>query len=219
MPNSASGRHPVLRLAGIGAFVLAAGAFAQEAAHEHGVARLDVAVDGGTLELALEGPGDGFVGFEHAPESAEDRAAFARAEAQLKQGAALFALPAAAGCTLAAAEVAPPAAEADAHHDEDAADHDDEAAHHDEDAEAHHDDETAHGDEDAHHGKEHAHADWRASWRFDCATPAALDAIEVKLIAAFPQTRELRVQATTAAGQTGATLTADAPRIELDAPQ
>lgn len=207
MPNSASGRHPVLRLAGIGAFVLAAGAFAQEAAHEHGVARLDVAVDGGTLELALEGPGDGFVGFEHAPESAEDRAAFARAEAQLKQGAALFALPAAAGCKLAAAEVAPPAAEAAAHHDEGR--HDDEGVQHDEDRDegAHHDDE------------EHAHADWRASWRFDCATPAALDAIEVKLIAAFPQTRELRVQATTAAGQTGATLTADAPRIELDAPQ
>ncbi|MGB0128732.1 MAG: DUF2796 domain-containing protein [Rhodocyclaceae bacterium] len=36
-------------------------------AHEHGVAKLDVASDGGALAINVESPLDNRVGFEHAP--------------------------------------------------------------------------------------------------------------------------------------------------------
>lgn len=40
---------------------------AGEKAHQHGVAILEVAVDGGTLRLRLESPLNNLAGFEHAP--------------------------------------------------------------------------------------------------------------------------------------------------------
>lgn len=70
-------------------------------AHEHGVASLNVALDGQALEIQLESPAMNLVGFEHAASSAADQAKVAAARAQLEQPAVLFSLPAAAGCTLA----------------------------------------------------------------------------------------------------------------------
>lgn len=92
-------------------------------AHEHGVGHLDVAFDGGNLELQLEGPGENFVGFEHAPATAQEMAAVRVAEQRMRKATALFSLPAAAGCTLRRAAVTPPAAAktsgvGDEHHDE-----------------------------------------------------------------------------------------------------
>ncbi|MGL4317415.1 MAG: DUF2796 domain-containing protein [Pseudomonas sp.] len=70
-------------------------------AHEHGVASLNVALDGQTLEIQLESPAMNLLGFEHAASSAADKATVAAARAQLEQPAVLFSLPAAAHCTLA----------------------------------------------------------------------------------------------------------------------
>jgi hypothetical protein len=67
-------------------------------AHQHGVATLQVSLEGGRLQIALESPADSVVGFEHAPRTETQKASVARAEARLKQPAELFALPAAAEC-------------------------------------------------------------------------------------------------------------------------
>lgn len=74
-------------------------------AHEHGVGEINVALEGETLELTLEAPGDNFVGFEHSPRNTQERTAVHAAEQNLRQVTGLFALPAAAKCTLRTANV------------------------------------------------------------------------------------------------------------------
>ncbi|MEX6503473.1 DUF2796 domain-containing protein [Pseudomonas zhanjiangensis] len=68
--------------------------------HEHGVASLDVALDGSTLEIRLESPAMNLVGFEHAPGNAADQARLDAARALLEQPSQLFDLAAAADCRL-----------------------------------------------------------------------------------------------------------------------
>jgi hypothetical protein len=80
---------------------LAQAAAAQGHAHEHGLVRLDVAIDGPLLSLQLEAPLDSLVGFEHRPRTPAQRAAADAAIERLKQGAALWRPDAAAQCRLA----------------------------------------------------------------------------------------------------------------------
>lgn len=68
-------------------------------AHEHGVARLDVAVDGNTLTIALDTPLDSLLGFERAPRSEAEKRAAEKAVATLRAADALFAIDPAARCT------------------------------------------------------------------------------------------------------------------------
>ncbi|MDO9320215.1 MAG: DUF2796 domain-containing protein [Pseudomonas sp.] len=76
------------------------------AAHEHGAAQLNVALDGNTLELALESPTMNIVGFEHAAVSASDQAAAAKAKQQLQDPLALFSIAPGADCSVTKLEVA-----------------------------------------------------------------------------------------------------------------
>ena len=69
-------------------------------AHEHGVASLNVALDGQTLEIQLESPAMNLVGFEHEARSAADQAKVAAARQHLEQPQALFALPIEAKCAV-----------------------------------------------------------------------------------------------------------------------
>jgi hypothetical protein len=83
-------------------------AHASLAAHQHGAAQLNVALDGNTLELALESPTMNIVGFEHAAISASDQAAAAKAQQQLQDPLALFNIPAAADCSVESSELSSP---------------------------------------------------------------------------------------------------------------
>ncbi|MFQ6574979.1 DUF2796 domain-containing protein [Pseudomonas sp. UM16] len=69
------------------------------AAHDHGVARLNVALDGKTLELELESPAMNLVGFEHAATSDADKAKVAAVRAQLEKPLVLFNLANVAQCS------------------------------------------------------------------------------------------------------------------------
>ena len=83
-------------------------------AHEHGVMKLDVAIDGNTLSIALESPLDSFLGFERAPRTDAERRAAAELLARLRgpdKGPPLFIADAAARCTLSKAVVRAPALE------------------------------------------------------------------------------------------------------------
>ena len=84
-------------------------------AHEHGIARLGLAVDGTVLTIDLQLPAESVFGFDHAPRSAEERAIAAEALDRLRTGgASLVAFPDGATCALESAEVqAPEGAEGD----------------------------------------------------------------------------------------------------------
>ncbi|MDE3738133.1 DUF2796 domain-containing protein [Metapseudomonas resinovorans] len=146
-------------------------------AHEHGVAQLNAALDGKTLELELESPAMNLVGFEHAAKSDADKAKVAAARAELDKPLELFALPAAAGCKVASKELESPLFGDDHDHDDHAKGHDQE------------------------HSEIHAH------YRFDCASPEQLKSLDLaELFKRFPATEKIQVQLIGPNGQQGAEL-------------
>lgn len=80
-------------------------------AHQHGVGRLEVAVEGTSLEIRLISPLDNFLGFERAPRNERERAAAADLLKRLRSAEGLFSPTAAAGCTLTDAQVEAPVLE------------------------------------------------------------------------------------------------------------
>lgn len=150
-------------------------------AHEHGVAELRVAIDGGAIELEFASPLDSLVGFEHAPRTAAQRKAFTAAEAVLRDPAQVFALPAGAGCEPKDVTLASPWSQraADGRAPEPGAADD--------------------GDP--------GHAELVARYRLECARPAALDVLQIRLFPAFPRLREIRAERVSPRGQAATRLT------------
>lgn len=77
-------------------------------AHEHGVAELNVVLDGTTLEIELHSPAMNLLGFEHPPTSEDDHRRIAVARQQLEQADTLFGLTAAADCRLGSSHLESP---------------------------------------------------------------------------------------------------------------
>ena len=184
------------------------GAFAEDhqhaslGAHEHGVASLNLVVDGHLVSMELDSPAANLVGFEHTPGTDEDRATVARVKAALEQADTLFSFSPAAGCTLQQVELESPLFAADEHKQ-----HDDHA----------HGEHEHHDDHDDHHDHEHsAHADIEGRFDFSCSSPERLEALTLPLFNSFPARQRLQVHAITASGQHGALLTADNPRLPMD---
>ncbi|MDP2008335.1 MAG: DUF2796 domain-containing protein [Rubrivivax sp.] len=71
------------------------------AAHQHGVARLDVAVEATRVTLYLDTPLDNLLGFERAPRTDAERQQADAAVARLRAADQLFRIDGNAGCTLA----------------------------------------------------------------------------------------------------------------------
>ena len=167
----------------------AAAAERERAAHVHGVARLNVAIEGQTVEMELMSPGADIVGFEHAPETAAQRAAVVSAAAALEDGAALFAFPPEAGCRLSRAEVESALLDRD------------------------------HGEGEAHEpGAEverEAHAEFEAEYRFRCERPDRLSHVDVRLFELFPAARALVVQSISPRGQSAEELTPSSARLKF----
>ena len=69
-------------------------------AHEHGAAKLDIAVEPGRLVISLESPLDGLLGFERAPRSAAEKRNVESIVATLKAADTLFRIDPAAQCSL-----------------------------------------------------------------------------------------------------------------------
>lgn len=75
-----------------------AGAAWAAPAHEHGAARLDIAVEPSRITLFLEMPLDNLTGFERAPKSDAERASVDAALARLREAGQMFRIDPAAGC-------------------------------------------------------------------------------------------------------------------------
>jgi len=160
-------------------------------AHEHGVGRLNAALDGQTLELELESPAMNLVGFEHAATTDADKAKVAAVRAQLEKPLALFNLPKAAGCVVAMQELESPLfsdkPDADDDHDADA--------------------------KDEHH---HDHSEIHAHYQFTCAAPGALKTLDLAtLFNTFPATQKIQVQLIGPSGQQGVEVTAKAAALKF----
>jgi hypothetical protein len=159
-------------------------------AHEHGVGRLNAALDGQTLELELESPAMNLVGFEHAATTDADKAKVAAVRAQLEKPLNLFNLPKAAGCVVAMQELESPLfgdKPADDDHDADA--------------------------KDEHH---HDHSEIHAHYQFTCSQPDALKTLDLaQVFKTFPATQKIQVQLISPNGQQGLEVTAKAAALKF----
>lgn len=182
MTHHAIHRHAALVLALCASL---AGAAQAAGAHQHGVARLEVAADGNSLTITLDSPLDNLLGFERGPRTDAERKTV-QAMAQRLRNATMLVVPAAAaacqlqGVDLASDVIAPallaaapatasatvPAAPAGA-----------------------------------------GHADLEASFRFQCAQPQALKSLDVAgLFQAFPRLKQLDAALAAPGVQRGAKL-------------
>ena len=81
------------------AIVVPAAVFAHEPGpHVHGVARLQIALDGPLLTLYLDSPLDNLLGFEHFPSTEEQKAAVAALDSRLRRAQSVFVPTPAARC-------------------------------------------------------------------------------------------------------------------------
>ena len=178
--------------------------------HEHGSAVLDVAIDASAVTFELRGAGDSFVGFEHAPSNAEERARFDAVVKQLESAVGLFDLGSA-DCRQTDVRVTPAhaaSATSDKHHDHA---HSSKAAH----AEAGEVKDRHSHSADTQSKAAHAHADWSARWTLACSATEQAAELTVNLFDALPNLHELQLQLVSEQLQTGATLTSTSRTLKL----
>ena len=167
----------------------------QHDAHVHGIAALNLALEGQEVHVELDSPAANLVGFEHAPSSEADHAALDKAVATLKDGDRLFRFNAEARCRMEKADVTSALLheEHDEHGDKHSSDHD-------------HEKKDGH-DHEKHEDEEEAHSDIEATYHFECNQPGKLTQLTVELFEAFPGTEKLNVQYVIESKQGAAELT------------
>lgn len=184
--------------------------------HEHGAARLDVAVEDNIVEINLESPLANALPFEHAPRDAAQRQAVQNMAATLHKAENIFVFSAAAQCRikkvtlesealpealLKANTAAQPEQTQTSKHNASAVPAVEPKGHADHDEYAGHDD----------HG---GHADLDASFTFECVQADALHGMDVHLFSAWPALHELRVQIVSPTGQHAAELNEQAHTLK-----
>ncbi|MDE2652209.1 MAG: DUF2796 domain-containing protein [Gemmatimonadota bacterium] len=180
-------------------------------AHEHGIARLGLAVDGTVLTIDLQLPAESVFGFDHAPRSAEERAIAAEALDRLRTGgASLVAFPDGATCALESAEVqAPEGAEGD-QPGEDQQPQEDEGHEHEDEGHEHEDEGNQHEDEGNQHEDEgNQHEDVRLLASLTCSRepigPASLRFADL-----LPRVEQVDLTVFTAVGEAAGRVAPDA---------
>lgn len=167
------------------ALLLSTAAQATEAAHVHGLMRLDIAVERQSLTLQLETPLDSLLGFERRPRTPAERQAADALLRQMGDATALFKPDAAAQCVLATVTLESEALQSQAAGSAKAV------------------------------GQESGHADLDASYEFNCAHPERLTAVEIRLFDAFQRLQKIEVQVAGAQGQSRQTLQRPDQRVKL----
>ncbi|QXG37275.1 DUF2796 domain-containing protein [Pseudomonas viridiflava] len=159
-------------------------------AHEHGVGRLDVVLEGKTLEFEFDSPAMNIVGFEHEATSAEDKAKLAKAREFLLKPNSLFSIADAANCSATSVKVESPLF----------GDKDDDHEEHAKDGDADH----------------HEHSEIHGTYKFVCDAPAILKKLDLsQIFKTFPDTKKLQVQLISPSGQSGAEVIAANPTLKF----
>ncbi|HCM0978894.1 TPA: DUF2796 domain-containing protein [Vibrio parahaemolyticus] len=185
--------------------------YRQHSAHVHGHVEFNIAQDGSDLLLEITAPGADVVGFEHAPENAEQEKTLQHAVATLEDSNALFAINPQAQCEIEEVHVEHTLGgqhEEHEHHDHEGHDHD-EHAHHDHDKHDH----------DGHEGHDHSehsdHGEFTAQYRFHCAQVGELSHIQTDWFNQFPSTESVNVNLFTDTTQSATSLTKSNTQIAI----
>ncbi|EKO3835771.1 zinc uptake protein ZrgA [Vibrio harveyi] len=209
--------------------------YRQHEAHVHGHVEFNIAQDGKDLLLEITSPGADIVGFEHAPENAEQENALNNAIAALKDTNKLFAINQQAKCVIEDVHVAhtlgEESHEGHDHHDHEGHDHDkhDHEGHdhdkHDHNKHKDHDhDEHAHDDHHDHDGHEHheghdhehrGHGEFTVEYRYHCDSVADLNSIDTTWFKQFPATESISVNLFTDTTQSATNLSKDNTKIAI----
>ncbi|EHR6470896.1 zinc uptake protein ZrgA [Vibrio parahaemolyticus] len=185
--------------------------YRQHSAHVHGHVEFNIAQDGSDLLLEITAPGADVVGFEHAPENAEQEKTLQHAVATLEDSNALFAINPQAQCEIEEVHVEHSLGgqhEEHEHHDHEGHDHD-EHAHHDHDKHDH----------DSHEGHDHSehsdHGEFTVQYRFHCAQVGELSHIQTDWFNQFPGTESVNVNLFTDTTQSATSLTKSNTQIAI----
>ncbi|EOV6295428.1 TPA: DUF2796 domain-containing protein [Vibrio parahaemolyticus] len=185
--------------------------YRQHSAHVHGHVEFNIAQDGSDLLLEITAPGADVVGFEHAPENAEQEKTLQHAVATLEDSNALFAINPQAQCEIEEVHVEHSLGgqhEEHEHHAHEGHDHD-EHAHHDHDKHEH----------DGHEGHDHSehsdHGEFTVQYRFHCAQVGELSRIQTDWFNQFPSTESVNVNLFTDTTQSATSLTKSNTQIAI----
>ncbi|HHG3393768.1 TPA: DUF2796 domain-containing protein [Vibrio parahaemolyticus] len=185
--------------------------YRQHSAHVHGHVEFNIAQDGSDLLLEITAPGADVVGFEHAPENAEQEKTLQHAVATLEDSNALFAINPQTQCEIEEVHVEHTLGgqhEEHEHHDHEGHDHD-EHAHHDHDKHDH----------DGHEGHDHSehsdHGEFTVQYRFHCAQVGELSHIQTDWFNQFPSTESVNVNLFTDTTQSATSLTKSNTQIAI----
>lgn len=196
----------VVVVTGIAAFSTRAEEHRQHGAHEHGVAHLNVAVEGNRLIVEFSSPAANIVGFEHHPQTQAQKDAVKDAIRKLEAAEMLLRLPPGANASLAKLVVHTDI-EGDSGGESD-------AGHSHEPAKGHGKEESPGSDhqQEKDHDHEH-HSDFKTEYQFLCRQPEKLAHMEVLLFRVFPAIERIKVQVLTGTKQSALELTAKDNRI------
>ncbi len=180
--------------------------YRQHSAHVHGHVEFNIAQDGSDLLLEITAPGADVVGFEHAPENAEQEKTLQHAVATLEDSNALFAINPQAQCEIEEVHVEHTLGgqhEEHEHHDHEGHDHD----------------EHAHHDHDGHEGHDHSehsdHGEFTVQYRFHCAQVGELSHIQTDWFNQYPSTESVNVNLFTDTTQSATSLTKSNTQIAI----
>lgn len=175
-------------------------------AHEHGVAHMNVAFEGDTLYIEFTSPAVNIVGFEHRPQTREQKKAIEMSIAKLKTGDKLFKLSPKAKAKLSHTIVDTDIADASIPKSD---------AEHNAEHGQHHGKDNNHGEEQHDSNAHDRHSDFKAEYRFVCQRPEKLTQIDVMLFSLFPAIEHIEVQVLTEKKQTALELTTKRNKITL----
>ncbi|MCW4445589.1 DUF2796 domain-containing protein [Vibrio splendidus] len=178
--------------------VLANEEFRSHEAHVHGKVEVNIAQDGQELLVEVTAPGADVVGFEHAPETAEQKKVFEQAIAQLNKPEELFGFNNA-SCTLKFKSVTNTLED----------DHDDHEGH--DHAEGEHDDHEGHdhADHEGHDHSEGGHGEFTVEYHYQCSDIEKLDTVNTQWFSKFSNTKSMTVNLLTDSAQIQEVLNAD----------
>ena len=144
----------------------------QHSSHEHGVATMQLVIEGKTLQLKIETPAMNILGFEHEPNTAEQKNAIKQADALLKNSDNVVLLPKAAKCQLTKVNI-------------------ESSLFHNEHEHEHEEGDSAHSDS---HNEDSGHTDYDLDYQYECDNIKALQQLGITLFSHFPLFEELEVQ-------------------------
>jgi hypothetical protein len=180
-------------------------------AHVHGVAHLNMALEGNNLYIELTSPAANIVGFEHHPRTQEQKAAVKEAIKKLEAGENLFALPSGAGGRLVKSGTHTDTNRDNGHESEEAHSHE----HGETSREAGHENDK-HDHEEHQDGDEHQrHSEFRAEYHFICNKPEKLAFVDVMLFRVFTGIEHIEVQLLAGTQQKSLELTARKNKIHF----